>query len=86
MKKLTTGCLITVLIISLLAGCSRQLTTTGCRVIQDEDNYVTYQQVCDNCGYEYGDPTTVYVGRTKLVYSLNCTQCGEIIYIRLERN
>ncbi len=86
MKKIIINILLVALTITLLAGCSRQLTTTGCRVIRDEDNYVTYQQVCDHCGYEYGDPTTVYVGTEKLVYSLNCTWCGEIIYIRLERN
>lgn len=85
MKKIIATIFIAVFTMAFLAGCSRQLTTTGCRVIRDEDNYVTYQQVCDNCGYEYGDPTTAYVG-TKLVYSLTCTQCREIIYIRLERN
>ena len=84
MKKIITLILAAALFVTLLTGCG-QLKTTGCRVIRDEDNYVTYQQVCDHCGYEYGDPTTTYVGRTKLVYSLTCTRCGEIIYIRLER-
>ena len=85
MKKLITGILTIALTIILFKGCSKQLTTTGCRVIRDEDKYVTYQQVCEHCGYEYGDPTTVYVGSTKLVYNLVCPRCEEIIYIRLER-
>lgn len=69
----------------ILTACSTELTTTGCRVINQEDNYVTYQTVCDHCGYEYGDPTTVHVS-SKLMYSVNCTKCGEIIYVRIERN
>lgn len=84
MKNLIKTALVSVLAISLFTGCSRQLTTTGCRIIQEEDGYVTYQTVCDNCGYEFGDPTTEYVGK-KLFYSVTCTACREIIYVRLER-
>ena len=72
-------------VLFLLTACEKELTTTGCRVIYQEDNYVTYQTVCDHCGYEYGDPVTTQVSR-KLMYSVNCTRCGEIIYVRLERN
>lgn len=72
-------------VLFVLAACSAGLTTTGCRVIHQEDKYVTYQTVCDHCGYEYGDPTTVHVS-SKLMYSVNCTKCGEIIYVRIERN
>lgn len=86
MKKIITAIFIAIFTIVFLVGCSGQLTTTGCKVIYDEDNYVTYQQVCDNCGYEYGDPVTAYVGKAKLVYTLTCTRCRELIYIRLERN
>lgn len=68
-----------------LSACNAGLTTTGCKVIQQEDKYVTYQTVCDHCGYEYGDPKTIHVSG-KIMYSVNCTRCGEIIYVRLERN
>ena len=68
----------------ILTACSTGLTTTGCRVIHQEDNYVTYQTVCDNCGYEYGDPVTTHVSR-KLMYSVTCTRCDEIIYVRIQR-
>ena len=75
---------VTIITLLILTACSTQLTTTGCRVLHEEDKYVTYQTVCDNCGYEYGDPTTTHFS-SKLMYSVNCTRCGEIIYVRLER-
>ena len=83
------GLLSILLIMTLLAGLftacgSKSLHTSGCRIIQEEDDYVTYQTVCDNCGYEYGDPTTAHVS-SKLLYSVSCTKCDEIIYVRLER-
>ncbi len=84
MKKIFAVFVISTLILTLFAGCGGQLKTTGCRVIRDDDGYVTYQTVCENCGYEYGDPATAYVA-TKLVYSVNCTQCREIIYVKLQR-
>lgn len=71
-------------VLLILTACSTELTTTGCRVINQEDNYVTYQTVCGHCGYEYGDPTTTHVSK-KLMYSVNCTWCGEIIYVRIQR-
>ena len=72
-------------VLFVLTACGTGLSTTGCRVINQEDNYVTYQTVCDHCGYEYGDPTTTHVSH-KLMYSVTCTRCGEIIFVRLERN
>ena len=84
MKKLKLP-LVAFVTLAILTACGRGLTTTGCRVINQEDKYVTYQTVCDHCGYEYGDPTTVHVS-SKLMYSVNCTKCGEIIYVRIERN
>lgn len=68
----------------VFTACSTELTTTGCRIIYQEDNYVTYQTVCDHCGYEYGDPVTTKVSG-KLMYSVNCTRCDEIIYVRIQR-
>lgn len=84
-KKLFAGILLPVLLLIItMTGCEKELHTTGCRVIHEEGDYVTYQTVCDNCGYEYGDPTTANV-YSKLFYSVNCTRCDEIIYVRLER-
>lgn len=92
MKKFLAMLFIVVLAIPF-AGCieelavtnsNKELTVTGCRVISEEDNYVTYQTVCDNCGYEYGDPATAHVYK-KLMYTVTCTWCGELIYVRLER-
>lgn len=74
----------TICVLFIFTACSTRLTATGCRIIQQEDNYVTYQTVCDHCGYEYGDPTTVHISN-KLLYSVNCTRCGEIIYVRIQR-
>ena len=85
MKRIFAVFVIITLILTLFAGCGGQLKATGCRVIRDEDKYVTFQVQCDNCGYEYGDPNTAYVGSTKLVFSVNCTQCREIIYVKLTR-
>lgn len=84
MKKSIALFLIVALTITLFTGCGKQLTTTGCEIIHEEDNYVTYQTICDNCGYEFGDPATTYVGR-KLFYTVTCTMCREIIYVRIER-
>ena len=75
---------LTICMLFILAACGTGLTTTGCRIIQQEDKYVTYQTVCDHCGYEYGDPVTTHVSH-KLMYSVNCTGCGEIIYVRIQR-
>ena len=85
MKRIFAVFVIITLILTLFAGCDGQLKATGCRIIRDEDKYVTFQVQCDNCGYEYGDPNTAYVGSTKLVFSVNCTQCREIIYVKLTR-
>lgn len=76
--------LIIISAVFFLTACSTQLKTTGCRVIHQEDKYVTYQTVCDNCGYEYGGPATAYVF-TKLFYTVTCSECGELIYVRLQR-
>ncbi len=84
MKRIMVFMLVFALSLSMVA-CGTRLTTTGCKVIHQEGKYVTYQTVCDHCGYEYGDPTTVHVSM-KVMYSVNCTWCGEIIYVRLERN
>lgn len=84
MNKTIALVLVFVLIISAFAGCSRRLTTSGCRVIRDDGEYVTYQTVCDNCGYEFGSPTTIYA--YNVFYNVVCTLCGEIIYIRIDRN
>ena len=77
--------LLSICLFFVLTACKTGLTTTGCRIINQEDNYVTYQTVCDHCGYEYADPTTTHVS-SKFMYSVNCTRCGEIIYVRIERN
>lgn len=83
MKKITL-LFVVICMLFILTACSSELKTTGCRVIHQEDNYVTYQTVCDNCGYEYGDPATAHVSQ-KVMYTVTCTQCDEIIYVRLER-
>ncbi|MBR5569280.1 MAG: hypothetical protein IKW10_00100 [Oscillospiraceae bacterium] len=83
-KKTIITIILVMLLLTILCGCEKDLYTTGCRVIHEEGDYVTYQTVCDNCGYEYGDPTTTSV-YSKLFYTVNCTRCGEIIYVRLER-
>ena len=85
MKKVITMILIIGLITWLFTGCGGGLTTKGCTVISQDGDYVTYQQVCGNCGYKYGDPVTAHVAH-KLAYSLTCTSCGEVIYISIERN
>ncbi len=85
MNKTIAFVLVFVLVISVLASCtSNGLTTTGCRVIRDDGKYVTYQTVCDNCGYEFGSPTTIYA--YNVFYNVVCTLCGEIIYVRIDRN
>ena len=87
MKKIITIILASILLILTLAGCNKTLTTENCRVIRDDDNYVTYQTVCDNCGYEYADPKTVHVSNTgSFRYSIVCPQCLELMYILIERN
>lgn len=87
MKKAIAIILTFVLLTISLAGCSDSLTTENCRVIRDDDNYVTYQTVCDNCGYEYADPKTVHVSNTgSFRYSIVCPQCNELMYILIERN
>lgn len=73
-----------VMLLFVLTACSVGLKTSGCRVIQQDGKYVTYQTVCDHCGYEYGDPVTTHVS-SKLMYSVNCTRCSEIIYVKIER-
>jgi len=83
MKRIIAMVLVTTAIF-LLTACNAQLKVTGCRIIHQEDNYVTYQTVCDHCGYEYGDPATAHVSR-KLFYTVSCTRCGELIYVRIER-
>lgn len=76
--------LATTILIFLLTACNSELETTGCRVIHQEDNYVTYQQVCENCGYEYGNPTTAHISK-KLFYTLTCTRCGKLINVLIQR-
>ena len=73
-----------ILLLSILSACSGELSASGCRIISEDGNHVTYQQVCPTCGYEYGDPTTAHVSQ-KLMYSLTCTQCGGLIIVRIER-
>ena len=85
-KRFLSISLVMILLASLFTACgSQSLNTSGCRIINEEDNYVTYQTVCDSCGYEYGDPTTAHVSN-KLFYNVNCTRCGEIIYVCIERD
>lgn len=60
--------LATTILIFLLTACNSELETTGCRVIHQEDNYVTYQQVCENCGYEYGNPTTAHISKKTILH------------------
>lgn len=87
MKKAIAIILVSVILTISLAGCGNSLTTENCRVIRDEDNYVTYQTVCDNCGYEYADPKTVHVSSIgSFRYSIVCPQCSELMYILIERN
>lgn len=84
MKEYIAILLIFILIVTAFSGCSsRQLVTEGCRVIRDDGEYVTYQTVCDNCGYEFGSPTTIYAYNT--YYSVVCTLCGELNYVRINR-
>lgn len=85
MKKVIAVASVAVLIVCIFAGCGGALTTKGCSVISQDGDYVTYQQVCGNCGYKYGDPVTAHVAH-KLAYSLTCTSCGEMIYVSIERN
>ena len=84
MKKVIAACLIVALFVCMLSACGGGLSVSGCRIISEDGKYVTYQQVCPNCGYEYGDPTTAHVS-SKLMYSLTCTRCGELITVRIER-
>lgn len=77
--------LLVVCMAALLVGCSKTLVTSGCRVIRDDGEYVTYQIECENCGYEFGTPTTAYVSNDQLFFNVSCTLCGEIIYVQLER-
>lgn len=85
MKKLSAATLMVALTATLLVGCSKNLVTSGCRVIRDDGEYVAYQIECENCGYEFGTPTTDYVSNHKLFYNVSCTLCGEIIYVQLDR-
>lgn len=85
MERIIPLILVLVLLSCIFAGCtSNGLTTSGCRVIRDDGEYVTYQTVCDNCGYEFGSPTTIYA--YNVFYNVVCTLCGEIIYVRIDRN
>ena len=83
MKKITALIIATVLA-STLSACGDQLSASGCKIIAEDDKHVTYQQICTHCGYEFGDPTTASVSR-KLMYSLTCTQCGEVFNVRIQR-
>lgn len=82
MKKRIVSVLMAALAGILFCACSKELTTSGCTVLRDDGEYVTYQTVCDHCGYEFGSPTTVGFD---VFYSVNCTRCGEIIYVKIER-
>ena len=85
MKKFFTVVFVVTLIAVLLVGCGGTIKAkSGCRVIREYDNNVTFQTVCDHCGYEFGDPNTTYVS-DELYFSVTCTQCREIIYVHLER-
>lgn len=84
MKKIIIWISLLALLMSF-AGCSsKKLTTTGVEVIHTEDDYVTFQIVCDHCGYHYGDPKTAKV-INKIFFTLVCNGCNELMYIRLER-
>lgn len=85
MKKLILF-LATLCSVFILTACSSELKVTGCRIIRQEDDFVTYQVVCDQCGYEYGDPVTMRIPYSKQVFSVNCSRCHEIIYVSLERD
>ena len=85
MKNFFTVVFIFTLIAILLVGCGGKIDArSGCRVLREYNNNVTYQTVCDHCGYEFGDPTTTYVA-DELYYSVTCTQCRETIYVHLKR-
>lgn len=71
-----------IMLFSLTACGSNSLTTSGCRVIRDDGKHITYQTVCDNCGYEFGSPTTI---TGTVFYSVPCTQCSELIYVEIAR-
>lgn len=83
-KKITVFSIALLLIAALFVGCSKELIAEGCDVIDDDGKYVTYQQICEHCGCEFGDPTTAYVSR-RLHYSLPCTECGQVFFVNLER-
>lgn len=83
MKKFTAF-IIAAILASTLSACGGQLSASGCRIIAEDDKHVTYQQVCTHCGYAFGDPSTVHVSH-KLMYSLSCTQCGEVFNVRIQR-
>ena len=83
MKRIFILIFVMVLICSAFTGCSGgELTVSGCRVIRDDGKHVTYQTVCDNCGYEYGSPTTI---TGTVFYSVNCPKCNAIIYVNISR-
>ena len=85
MKRIFAVVFVVIWIAFVLVGCRGAVKAkSGCRVLREYENNVTYQTVCDHCGYEYGDPATAYVS-DELYYSVTCTQCGEIIYVHLER-
>lgn len=84
MKKIVIWISVLALLIGI-AGCgSQNLKTTGVKVLHTEDDFVTFQIVCDHCGYNYGDPKTARV-INKIFFTLVCNGCNELMYIRLER-
>ena len=83
MKRIIAICLLVALLACILSACGR-LSASGCRIISEDGKYVTYQTVCPNCGYNYGDPKTVHVS-SKFMYSVTCTRCGGLITVRIER-
>lgn len=56
-EKIFAVVLVVTLIVMLLVGCGGKIDArSGCRVLREHNNNVTYQTVCDHCGYEFGDP------------------------------